>query len=270
MATIDLRKCLNAISDVVNNRPPPLRQFDQIYMKTADMLLHTDHVGKCFDGKSVVFVGDGDAIGLCLVHLHKRKLLPYGPRRVHILDFDGRMVESVREFAKKYKISRQVSATLYNVADPLPHDYFGKFDAFHINPPFGKVNGGTSIFAFMNRAFEATTQNSIGCVVLADDERQPWTSKVLQRTQFHALKSGWWVSELLPRFHSYHLDDVPDLTSCTLVIRRNDKSASKNSTSRTLPVNERKNFYGKDKPLNIRYLIPDSSRQYGYKTEIYA
>ena len=46
MATLDLRRSLNAISDVVNNRPRPLREFDQIFMKTADMLLQTDHVGR--------------------------------------------------------------------------------------------------------------------------------------------------------------------------------------------------------------------------------
>ena len=34
---IDLRACLNAISDVVNNRPRPLWEFDQIFMKIADM-----------------------------------------------------------------------------------------------------------------------------------------------------------------------------------------------------------------------------------------
>jgi hypothetical protein len=80
VATLDLRKCLNAISDVVNNRPRPLREFDQIFMKTADMLLQTEHVGRVFQGRRVVFIGDGDAIGLCLVHLHNSKLLECGPK----------------------------------------------------------------------------------------------------------------------------------------------------------------------------------------------
>jgi len=31
---IDLRAALNAVSDVVQNRPRPLRVFDQIYMKS--------------------------------------------------------------------------------------------------------------------------------------------------------------------------------------------------------------------------------------------
>lgn len=35
----DLRKAINAISDVVQNRPAPIREFDQIYMKVADMVI---------------------------------------------------------------------------------------------------------------------------------------------------------------------------------------------------------------------------------------
>ena len=33
MPEIDLRDALNAVSDVIQNRPRPIREFDQIYMK---------------------------------------------------------------------------------------------------------------------------------------------------------------------------------------------------------------------------------------------
>jgi predicted methyltransferase len=116
MAEIDLRAGLNAISDVVNNRPRPLREFDQIFMKTADMLLQTEHVSRLFEGKRVVFIGDGDAIGLCLVHLHNMELLERGPKSVHVLDFDECVVFSIRAFAERFGISERISAELYNVA----------------------------------------------------------------------------------------------------------------------------------------------------------
>jgi N4-bis(aminopropyl)spermidine synthase len=41
-AEIDLRQAINAISDVVQNRPAPLREFDQIFMKAGDMVLQSD------------------------------------------------------------------------------------------------------------------------------------------------------------------------------------------------------------------------------------
>lgn len=43
---IDLKEAINAISDVVQNRPRPLRQVDQIYMKTGDMVLQSELVAK--------------------------------------------------------------------------------------------------------------------------------------------------------------------------------------------------------------------------------
>jgi hypothetical protein len=35
MTEIDLKAAINAVSDVVQNRPRPIREFDQIYMKTG-------------------------------------------------------------------------------------------------------------------------------------------------------------------------------------------------------------------------------------------
>ena len=42
----DLRNAINSISDVVMNRPAPLREFDQIYMKVADMVIQAEYPRK--------------------------------------------------------------------------------------------------------------------------------------------------------------------------------------------------------------------------------
>lgn len=63
---IDLRAAINAISDVVQNRPRPLREFDQIYMKTGDMVLQSELVAHWANGKRLAFIGDGDAISVCV------------------------------------------------------------------------------------------------------------------------------------------------------------------------------------------------------------
>jgi predicted methyltransferase len=253
VATLDLRKCLNAISDVVNNRPRPLRQFDQIFMKTADMLLQTDHVGKVFEGKRVVFIGDGDAIGLCLVHLHNRELLAYGPKEVHVLDFDERVVHSVERFAKRYGLAERVTAELYNVADPLPTRYRGQFDCFYTNPPFGKHNGGRSAIAFLRRGIGAVGLDALGCIVLADDPRHAWTSNVLFNTQREVVNAGFAVVELIPDFHSYHLESDPDLKSCSMVIGRVE-SVPADYASEPLSAEMRRSFYGESNSLRIRYV----------------
>jgi len=66
---VDLRAAINAISDVVQNRPRPLREFDQIYMKTGDMVIQSELVARWSKDKRLAFIGDGDAISVCVAYL---------------------------------------------------------------------------------------------------------------------------------------------------------------------------------------------------------
>ena len=250
---IDLRACLNAISDVVNNRPRPLREFGQIFMKTADMLLQTEYVGRLFDGRRVIFIGDGDAIGLCLVHLHNQKLLEHGPQSVHVLDFDERVILSIKGFAEHFGLSDRVSAELYNVADILPQGHWEQFECFYTNPPFGASNNGRSVEAFLRRGIEAVGEDALGCLVLADDPNHPWTRDVILATQRTVVRKGFIISELLPEFHHYHLDDAPELTSCSMVVRRIDYHPSAYA-SKPLALPMLTNFYGEESPLRVKYI----------------
>ena len=253
MASADLRKRLNAVSDVIHNRPPPLREFDQIYMKAADMLLQAEYVSRQLSGRSVIFVGDGDGMGLCLIHLHNQGVLEEAPAKVHVLDFDERVVLSIRRFAKHFGIDDRITADLYNVADALPESLDGGFNAFYSNPPFGASNGGKSIEAFLMRCLEATDDSAVGCLVIADDDEYQWTQEVLFRTQKWLLKSGLLIAEVLPRFHTYHLDDAPGLTSCSLFLRRAARGGFRRK-SVPLPVTYIENFYGHSSPLTARYV----------------
>ncbi|HSK74448.1 MAG TPA: bis-aminopropyl spermidine synthase family protein [Pyrinomonadaceae bacterium] len=250
---INLRDSFNAISDVVNNRPRPLREFDQIFMKAADMLLQADQVSKYLGGKRVVCIGDGDAIGLCLVHLHNRSLLEKGPEHLHVLDFDERVVLSVQRFAKTYNIEDRVSSELYNVADPLPEVHWQNFDGFYTNPPFGASNKGASVKAFIRRGIEAVGNSGVGCLVIADDQKHPWSQEVLRTVQNMILEEGFLIASMMPAFHKYHLDDSPELTSCSMTIRRINP-ADQEYKSVSLPKEQFKDFYGSGNSLKIRYV----------------
>jgi predicted methyltransferase len=222
-------------------------------MKTAEMLLQTEHVGRLFERKRVVFIGDGDAIGLCLVHLHNLGLLEHGPANVHVLDFDERVVLSIRAFATRFGIAQRVSAELYNVADALPQEHWEQFDCFYTNPPFGASNHGKSIEAFVQRGIEAVAHAALGCLVLADHPSYPWTHEVLYATQRILMQRSFRRAELLPEFHHYHVDDAPDLTSCSMVVRRVEYQPAPYA-SRPLPPSMLANFYGEGSPLRVRYV----------------
>lgn len=249
----DLRKAINAISDVVQNRPAPLREFDQIYMKVADMVIQAEYVARVFNNKDIVFIGDGDGIALSSAHLKSQNVINYGPKSITVLDFDERIVNSVRRFGEKLYPKVEISAYLYNVAEALPTEHFGAYDGFHINPPWGASNGGESVLAFFERGSQATKDNSLGIVVIADDPELLWTQKVLRDTQQCALNLGYVVSELLPQLHLYHLDDAPDLRSCSCLFRRIDSNCMQ-KTSKPLEPMRLENFYGKSSPLRFRYV----------------
>jgi predicted methyltransferase len=253
MSSIDLRASINALSDVITNRPPPLRVYDQIYMKLADMLLQTEVLSRRFVGKSVIFIGDGDAIALSLVHLSNLKLLAGSPKHVTVLDFDERVVNSINHFGRIFEIDDRIHAELYNVADPLPPHHWQAHDAFYTNPPWGASNDGASVCSFVGRGVEAMGRRGIGCIVIGDHPNYPWTHRVQFATQRYLMERGFRVSEMLPQFHSYHLDDDPDLTSCCMVARRDD-GVEQPYSSGALPPESWRNFYGADSPLRIRYI----------------
>ena len=254
MTSLDLHKAFNAISDVVVNRPPPIREFDQIYMKVADMLLQAEHLLRWIEGKSVVCIGDGDALGLTLIHLKAEGIFSRGPAHVHVLDFDQRIVNSIRTFAEIRGLEELISAELYNVAEPLPTKHIAKFGAFYTNPPFGASNGGRRVEAFLRRGDEALGRDGTGCVVVADDPGLPWTWEVKKQTQDYLRSNGFVVAEVLPQFHHYHLDDQPNLTSCSLIAVRHGDEGVK-SASEGLPREDLENFYGAFAPLNVRYVL---------------
>nr|WP_254919090.1 bis-aminopropyl spermidine synthase family protein [Oceanicola sp. 22II-s10i] len=263
---------MNAVSDVIQNRPRPLREFDQIYMKAGDMVMQSEFVARWTDGKRLVFVGDGDAISVCVSYLKSREVLEYGPSKVMVLDFDERIVNAVKRFADKERLEN-LDARLYNVLDALPDDLVD-FDCFYTNPPWGQYNNGLSINLFVDRGMEAVSLSGEGLVVIADDRELPWPQEVLAQVQRHAAESGFYVARMQPELHLYHLDDAPDLRSCNLLFR----SRPGNSTERvSKPVTDKlrlENFYGRTKAPKVRYIRELKSLNYGqahdteYKLEL--
>jgi predicted methyltransferase len=212
---IDLRAAINAVSDVVQNRPRPLREFDQIYMKTADMVLQSEFVARWADGQRLAFIGDGDAISVCIAYLHHREILSYGPSEIVVFDFDQRICNAIKRFADKERLET-LRSCLYNVLDAFPKP--GAFDRFYTNPPWGASNDGESVKVFMQRGMEATSFRGQGMVVVADDPDLEWPKRVLAGLQGAALNAGFFVQRMPTHVHSYHLDDNPELRSCNVIV----------------------------------------------------
>jgi predicted methyltransferase len=261
---IDLRSAINAISDVVQNRPRPIRELDQIYMKTGDMVLQSEFVAKWADGKRLAFIGDGDAISVCVAYLQKRDIISYGPSEIVVFDFDERVCGAVSRFADAEQLAG-LSAQLYNCLEPFPGPIH--FDCFYTNPPWGASNDGESVKVFMQRGMEATSYAGEGMVVIADDADLEWPKRVLANVQAYALSSGFFVQRMVSRLHSYHLDDAPNLKSCNLIFKA---LPGGKPTSPSLAITDAarlEHFYGRDNPPSVRYVREKKRLDYGKAPE---
>lgn len=257
---IDLRAALNAISDVVQNRPRPLREVDQIYMKAADMVLQSEIVARWANGKRLAFVGDGDAISVCVAYLKKREIINYGPTKIVVHDFDERICCAVERFADQERLD-WLEAKLYNVVDPVAPQT--AFDCFYTNPPWGASNDGLSVRLFAKRGMELCSYEGEGMVVIADDHGLEWPQRVLANTQLFALQSGYYVQRLMSRLHHYHLDDAPNLRSCNLMVKALPGNKAPGASTPVNDPNELANFYGRDNPLRVRYIRERTRVDYG-------
>lgn len=258
---IDLKAAINAVSDVVQNRPRPLREFDQIYMKTGDMVMQSELVSRWANGKRLAFIGDGDSIGSCVALLKARGIFEEGPSQVTVFDFDERICHSISLFAEHAGIST-LSSRLYNCAEPFPSELIGAYDCFYTNPPWGASNGGESVKVFMQRGFEATSYTGEGLVVIADDHQLEWPQHVLAEVQRYALSHDQFVQKMQSRLHLYHLDDAPDLRSCNLFFKALPKEQG-SVTSTALDRERLSNFYGRGNALRIKYVREKKRVDYG-------
>jgi predicted methyltransferase len=267
---IDLRAAINAISDVIQNRPAPLRIFDQIYMKAGDMVLQSELVARWTDGKRLAFIGDGDAISVCVAYLKRRGIVSYGPSHITVFDFDERICGAVERFADRERL-QNLDAKLYNCLDAFPGP--SNFDAFYTNPPWGASNGGSSVCIFMRRGMEATAYGGEGLVVIADDDELEWPSRVLARVQQYAIQNEFFVQKMMPKMHTYHLDDAPNLRSCNLMFKALGPRRDGASEAIT-EASDLANFYGRNNAPRVRYVREQKRLDYGkaheddYKLEL--
>ena len=265
MKQVDLRQAVNAVSDVVQNRPRPLREFDQIYMKTGDMVMQSEIVADWANEKRLAFIGDGDAVSVCVAYLQARKVLDFGPSKITVFDFNERMVQAVKQFADRERLEH-LDAELYNCLDTFPDR--SKFDCFYTNPPWGASNEGASVKVFVQRGIEAIGFDGHGMIVIADDDELPWPKQVLASVQAYVAERGFYVSKMQRKLHGYHLDDAPELKSCNLFVSALPGNTSKATPSE--PISDPamlRNFYGRSQAPRVKYVRERKRPDYGKASE---
>ncbi len=229
-------------------------------MKTGDMVLQSEIIADWADGKRLAFIGDGDAISVCVAYLRARDVLNFGPSHITVFDFDERTVEAVMNFADRERIGN-LDARLYNVLDPMEPGE--QFDCFYTNPPWGASNNGESVNVFVERGMEATGHIGEGVVVIADDDELEWPKRVLASVQGFAAREGFYVSRMQRKLHEYHLDDAPQLKSCNLYLAAlPGNQVDRPSLAITDPA-RLEHFYGLSQEPRVRYIRARLRLDYG-------
>ncbi len=103
--------------------------------------------------------------------------------------------------------------------------------------------------------------------MIADDDDLPWARKALARVQSFALRSGYFVQKMMPKMHSYHLDDDPDLRSCNLMFKAVTDEPSSIRSEPITDENRLVHFYGRDRKPLVKYVREKDRLDYGKANE---
>lgn len=225
------------------------------------MVMQSECVAHWADGKRLAFIGDGDAISVCVAYLKKREIIGYGPSKITVFDFDERIVGAVSRFADRERLEL-LDAELYNCLDAFPD--VAKYDCFYTNPPWGASNNGESVNVFTQRGMEAVKYDGEGLVVIADDDDLGWTHEVLHNAQRFANDQGFFVGRMTPKLHEYHLDDSPELRSCNMFFKSKPGNNGHSGMSQPITGADRlDNFYGRNLQARVRYVREQKRVDYG-------
>jgi len=224
------------------------------------MALQSELVARWADGKRLAFIGDGDAISVCVAYLKQREIVGYGPSEICVFDFDERICGAVERFADQERLD-SLKSCLYNCLEAFPK--LDAFDCFYTNPPWGASNRGESVKVFVQRGMEATGYRGEGMIVIADDPTLAWPQEVLSEVQRFALDNGHFVQRMMTQLHRYHLDDAPELRSCNLIIRALPGNGRPVVSEIISDAERLANFYGKDNPPRVKYVRERQRVDYG-------
>jgi len=245
------------------DRPRPIRKNDQIFMLPGSQLIQALLVDDYLKYRDVVFVGDGDCMGLVVAHLANQGVLKKRPSKIRILDFDERILLFVKQAIKDLRLPPDlISVYRYNVRDPIPPELRGAHDVFYTNPPYGSKDRGNCGRVFLARCMElCKPAPSWGVALLPFAHKEDWSRAAMYEIQKFLCNQGYVVSEMIREIHQYHLEDRPSLRSSNVVMDR-VKNEDPPFSGRRLTDDELLHFYGGSTDPMPEYISKDGFAEF--------
>lgn len=253
---------VDAVAQVTQHpaRPRPIRENDQIFMLPGSELIQALMVEDYLKYRDVVFVGDGDCMGLVVAHLTNKGIIKKGPAKIRILDFDERLLEFIKQAIEDLRIPPDlISAEKYNVRNPIPGKLKGAHDVFYTNPPYGSKDSGNCGKIFLSRCMElCKPAPSWGIALLPFAHKEDWSRRAMYNIQKFMNSQGYCVSEMIREIHQYHLDDRPNLRSSNIIFDRVE-NIQPPYVNKRLEDDELQSFYGSSQRRMPEYVAKDGT-----------
>jgi predicted methyltransferase len=120
-------KIYKQYKEICKNRPVNLPEFDQGSILEEDVIKRVEFIyerGDLLDS-DILVIGDDDLISIALG-------LTKLPQKIYVIEADERLVNYIKENAKKLNLSIEVIK--YDVRNSLPENLLNKFDIFITDP----------------------------------------------------------------------------------------------------------------------------------------
>ncbi|MCX7837789.1 MAG: bis-aminopropyl spermidine synthase family protein, partial [candidate division WOR-3 bacterium] len=182
------------------------------WVKKSDIWLIDKNKYDDLKDKNIIIIGDDDLLSIALA-------LTKLPKRIVVLDIDKRLVNFLKDIAKKYNFNIEIFE--YNISEPFPKKLLKKFDVFSCEP----LETYSGLKLFIGRGINALKKKGVGYFGLTIQEASypKW-----QYIQKFINKSNGVITDIIKGFSSYPVNSY-ETFNCEEILLKKLKIALKPS-----------------------------------------
>lgn len=202
----DFQEILEKFKEIVKERPEPIVEYIQGYMKEEDVIRRIVfmHSYQDLKDKNIILIGDDDLLSIALA-------LTKLPKRVVVLDIDERLVNFLKEINRKYDFNIEIIK--YNVSEPFPKKLIKKFDVFSCEP----LETYSGLKLFIGRGINSLKKNGVGYFGLTIQEASYPKWRYIQE---FINRSNGVITDIIKGFSSYPVNSYETFNCEEILLKR--------------------------------------------------
>lgn len=151
---------------IAPRRPENDPSLEQFLMQSGSLAYQGATVGRIFEGRSVLFLGDDDHVSVIAAAFFDLAVIVY--------EVDPRVADSLRGWASRLSL-RNYRVVVSDIRS-IEREAGQPAEAFYINPPFSSKNGGHGLRYWVSKALQLCTPTCEGIVVMPANEDLDWVN----------------------------------------------------------------------------------------------